>query len=504
MLHAIALQNFKAYEELKELELRPLTVFCGSNAVGKSSVIQSLLMMQQTISGQPSGHSVPLVTDGEDVSLGDYADLLFGHDLERCLRIELTVPLTWGERGFWEEPVNLTLQFSYSTENTPYFVDRGEWERFFRFRDAMPDLGRLRLIAKGNDGRDLVTVKMGQHDYDEYYNLMGLEVDLTFGEQMKHADRHFKGPVAGIERIEDWFDETKRDGVTLTEWDDDCGAEELVGLVSRMLYEASRRLTIRYVGPAREAPQRYYDVDKRSVRTGSRRHGQSNWKTDVAQFGERSSVRKPLEEPRRLSEHEVSRLRTPLRSIPYIPASIALDEAVNSWLSYLGLPEVHPVREGRDFRFAVPSPYANQCSVSVTDTGYGVSQVLPILLACLAGSEEVVVLDQPELHLHPRVQTGIADFAMAAAERRQVLVETHSGHFVNRIVRRVVEGKVNSEDVAVYFFTPTADGPHVEMVEIDPTFGIKNWPRDFFDDYANEQEAIIRASLERRAKGDST
>jgi len=181
-----------------------------------------------------------------------------------------------------------------------------------------------------------------------------------------------------------------------------------------------------------------------------------------------------------------------------------LDDTINSWLSYLGLPEVHPVLEGRDFRVMVSSPYVEGCSVSVADTGYGVSQVLPILLAGAAGREEILVLDQPELHLHPKLQTGMADFAIAVAEQRQVFVETHSDHFVNRIVRRVVEGEIDSDDVAIYFFTPTSDGPHVEMVEVDPTFGIKNWPLGFFDDYANDQEAIIRASLERRAKGDST
>jgi predicted ATPase len=148
--------------------------------------------------------------------------------------------------------------------------------------------------------------------------------------------------------------------------------------------------------------------------------------------------------------------------------------------------------------------------------------VLPIVLeGLLAQPGETLVLDQPELHLHPRVQAGMADFAVAFAKRPgdwglqtssgdteehpegyQVLVETHSDHFVNRIVRRVVEGEIDSDDVAVYFITQTLDGPHVEMVEVDPIFGIKNWPLGFFDDFANDQAEIIRASIKRRSTED--
>lgn len=522
-MRAIALHNFKAYERLEELELRPLTVFCGPNAVGKSSVIQALLMMRQTIDEdeQPEAWSGHLVTDGKDVSLGDYVDVVFGHDVGRNLRIELTVPLAGDDeygihRGFWKEPVSLTLVSEYWI---PYYggagPEPGMWEAL-RARNAMPELSHLRLCAKGDDGRELVAVDARtRHACD-------MDVSLTFGKDVQRADRYFYAKEGGFDlrglEFTGQFIETTCDGdaletesqspayfdasgprtmypsVALTDWDDDCGAEELVGLVRRMLAEVSSLLTVRYVGPAREVPQRYYDVDMPSMRKGVGR-GARDWKTDLASGS--PNVRKPLDPPSRTVIHEGGLNKRTIYGG-------SLDDTINSWLSYLGLPEVHPILEGRDFRVMVSSPYAEECTVSVADTGYGVSQVLPILLAGAASREEILVFDQPELHLHPKLQTGIADFAIAVAEQRQVMVETHSDHFVNRIIRRVVEGQLSSDDVAVYFFTPTSDGPHVEMVEVDPTFGIKNWPLGFFDDYANEQEAIIRASLERRAKGDST
>lgn len=515
MLRSIALENFKAYERLEELELRPLTVFCGPNGVGKSTVIQALLMMQQTIKQQPEGKSRSLVTDGESVSLGDWVDVLFGHDTERAMSVELTVPLTWGVHGFWDKPATLTLKLEYATRLSDRKAEPGDWDTF-RSRLDGPELTYMGLVAREDNGQDLVSVGISQDANQGFFNgkltwMCGERITLTFGECMECSDRLFGDlshdevpgwePGPHIEPTERWFEMITPDGLTLTEWNDDCGEEELVGLVSRMLHEASSQLAaVRYVGPAREIPQRYYDAGEISMPTGPKRRSERDWKADFAKAGGALNPPSPPDRP------------------AVLMGSMA--RMISSWLSYLGLPEVHPVLVGRDLRFMVSSR-VDGCSVSVADTGYGVSQVLPVLLAGLfARAGEVLVLDQPELHLHPRVQAGMADFAVAFAKRpgthgietasgdreehhdgHQVLVETHSDHFVNRIVRRVVEGKIDSDDVAVYFVTPTSDGPHVEMVEVDPTFGIKNWPLGFFDDYANDQEAIIRASIERRSRG---
>lgn len=469
MLRAIALQNFKAFKRLEELELRPLTVFCGPNAVGKSSVVQALMMMQQTLNEQPEGESVALVANGDDVLLGDYSDVVFDHDLGRNLCVELTVPLAGGENSFWERPATLRLVLEYH-------VPHGYNPDQYRSSIAIPEIRRLCLAAREEDGRELVTVDIFRgEDHPEYTG----GIDLTFGELMSRSDKHFDRSEVDIRLTGDLFKEATPDGVTLAEWDDDFGAQELVGLVSRMLYEVSSRLKVRFVGPSREVPQRYYDADAH----------EDDRTAELAERAHRAQAPKPPGFSEKVVRFQWGGL-------------------TNAWLRYLGLPEMDRVREGRDFRVMVTSPYIEEYSVSVADTGYGVSQALHVLNAGLAGGEETLVLDQPELHLHPKGQAGMADFAIAVAtcrwatQTRQVLVETHSDHFVNRIVRRVVAGDIGSDDVAVYFVTPTSDGPHVESVEVDPAFGIKNWPLGFFDDYANDQAEILRASIERRSKGD--
>lgn len=329
----------------------------------------------------------------------------------------------------------------------------------------------MRLAAATEVGQELASVDIRTDAHlgppsDE----RGIEVDLRFGEQTQHSDRHFEESELRVRRIEDWFREPAPDGVTLAQWNDAFGPEELTGLVSRMLHEVSSRLTVAYISPDRQAPRRYYDANERSEKAGA-------WLR--------------VEPPRSSGSPVV------FHSDP--------ESQVNAWLEWMDLPQVRRVLEGRDYRDVASSPYVRDCAVSVTDTGYGVSQVLQVLRAGIQGEEAILVLDQPELHLHPKPQAQIADFAIAVSAERQVLVETHSDHFVNRVVRRVVEGEIESDDVAVYFFTPTSDeGPKVEMVEVDPSYGIKNWPLGFFDDYANEQEAIVRAALSRRRRDRET
>ncbi|MCD4786034.1 MAG: DUF3696 domain-containing protein [Candidatus Eremiobacteraeota bacterium] len=113
------------------------------------------------------------------------------------------------------------------------------------------------------------------------------------------------------------------------------------------------------------------------------------------------------------------------------------------------------------------------------------------------------MLEQPEIHLHPNLQMELSDFLIAMAlSGRNSIVETHSDHMINRLVRRIVEDeKYNLKDlIAIYFARPGKNGSILEPVEIDDYRGIMNWPEEFFDQAANEQQRIIEAGLKKRRK----
>ena len=144
----------------------------------------------------------------------------------------------------------------------------------------------------------------------------------------------------------------------------------------------------------------------------------------------------------------------------------------------------------------------NITQVGIADVGFGVSQIFPIVLEGLRMEEGAsLLLEQPEIHLHPNLQMEMADYFIALAlSQKQVIVETHSDHIVNRLVRRIVEDEThNLKDlIGIYFIKPSENGAVYEEINIDDTKGITNWPVDFFNQNASESMKIMQAGLKKR------
>ena len=89
----------------------------------------------------------------------------------------------------------------------------------------------------------------------------------------------------------------------------------------------------------------------------------------------------------------------------------------------------------------------------MTELGVGFSQLAPIILLCLTSAPgTTILLEQPELHLHPKVQQKFADFIVEMIEKNdlQIILETHSDHILNRIRRRVAQAKIEENDSSLF------------------------------------------------------
>jgi predicted ATPase len=131
-------------------------------------------------------------------------------------------------------------------------------------------------------------------------------------------------------------------------------------------------------------------------------------------------------------------------------------------------------------------PASNDISdmVSIADVGIGVSQVLPVLVALLVAEPgQLVYLEQPEIHLHPRAQVGLAEVLANAANRGvRVVLETHSELLLLAIQSLVAEGKLSPEKVKLHWFTRGEDGvTKVSSAELDEAGAFGDWPEDFGD-----------------------
>ncbi|RKU09108.1 hypothetical protein C6502_13835 [Candidatus Poribacteria bacterium] len=141
--------------------------------------------------------------------------------------------------------------------------------------------------------------------------------------------------------------------------------------------------------------------------------------------------------------------------------------------------------------------------VSIADVGFGVSQVLPVLVALIVAEPgQLVYLEQPELHLHPRSQSALAQVLAAAAERHvRVVVETHSSLLLLGIQTLVAEGDLSPELVKLHWFTQGENGAtKIDTEDLDEVGAYGDWPEDFGDVNLKAQSHYIKASRLRLAE----
>jgi hypothetical protein len=139
----------------------------------------------------------------------------------------------------------------------------------------------------------------------------------------------------------------------------------------------------------------------------------------------------------------------------------------------------------------------NHIEVTAGDIGVGVSQLLPLVVAGVVVENGLVACEQPELHVHPRVQVAIGDLLLQAAGEKNFLIETHSEHIILRLLRRVRETSENSlpsnmepvhpEDISIVYLEPSDDGVSVRRIQIDEDGEFKSrWPQGFFPERREE------------------
>lgn len=165
---------------------------------------------------------------------------------------------------------------------------------------------------------------------------------------------------------------------------------------------------------------------------------------------------------------------------------------VNEWLERLEIPYSVAVDRLVSQKSGVERGYSfeltdtrSKVEVSLADVGYGVSQVLPIIAECVGSAGSVICIEQPELHLHPRLAANLAELLVATAtDGNQIIAETHSENILLRVQRLVREGQIAASDVAILFVDNTpGKGASITRLHLDDEGDLQErWPGGFFDD----------------------
>jgi len=372
VIRQLELRHFKCFERL-ELPLRPLTVLSGTNAAGKSTVVQPLVLLHQTmLDHEWSGR---LALNGRAIRLGTVADVL--------------------DRDYGRDGVDVGIERSDGT--------RVEWS----FAGEKSDMSmRVRRVR----------------------------VD---GEEHRFADGH--------ERLR----------YLLPEGHAPAEACRLADQLRSLSYLSAER-----IGPRDTYPLRDTALTGEVGPTGERVPG-------LLYAGE--------------DEHVL-----PSLALPGIPGTRRRQVEGHMGCFF---PECRVEIEKVPGASAVMLRLGTSAGMDLntpTHTGFGLTQVLAIVVVALSlGEGGLLVVENPEVHLHPAGQALMGGFlSQVAAAGIQVIIETHSDHVLNGVRRAVKTGALSNDEVALHFFRPRGmDAAQVESPLMDAEGRLDSWPGGFFDQF---------------------
>jgi hypothetical protein len=452
MIESLTLDNFKSWRHVGPMRLAPLTGLFGTNSSGKTSLMQFLLMLKQTAESPDRNLVLDLGDARSFVELGTFRDVVHQHDLANALQWQIT----------WRLREPMSVVDPAARRSVPLEGDAIEYAASVRWeKNGSSASGRMTVASLAYQ---LAGAEFGMRPVANHPG----EYEL-FSRHVRFAFRRVKGRACNLPQPAKCYG-----------FPDQVRAYFQNAAFLSDFELAFEKLTagLFYLGPLREYPKREYAWG------GSQ-------PTDVGRRGERV-----------VEALLASRDQGVLYSFGKGKKRKALDEVVAMWLKDLGLIDSFEVRPivpgGKLFQVWVRRQPGAQ-EVLLTDVGFGVSQILPVIALCYYAPEgSTLLLEQPEIHLHPGVQAGLADVLIEAVKARnvQIIVESHSEHLLRRLQRRIAEEKLAPADTALYFCAIDAGVSHLTELKVDLYGNIENWPEGFFgDDFgeiAETQKAILR------------
>ena len=460
MFTHIRMQNFKSWKDSGEVKLAPLTGFFGTNSSGKSSLLQMLLLLKQTIG---TDEVIFFGDENSLVNLGNFREVIHNHDQDEPLRLEFgcesselfTVEVYGRKRdGFYDGYFPTAIDnFTFNT-----VIEQNE--------------GKLQIVDLGYRFESSHVPKVNRNISPTVYENLSKIIHVNWSDgQIIHID--------SLNQQHQFTQEIKNCyGVPSS------GDESL-----RQLSSAFENLfdNIFFLGPTRAYSQHSY-------------HWEGTHPESIGQLGDRMIDA--------LLSARVEQLIT-----PHEGKDVAIEARISAWLQDMDLAYSFSLRRPSSSIRNTPQNDKNykvhiqksqdSAEVMLAAMGYGLSQFLPVLVLCYYAPEgATLILEQPGMHLHPKVQSQIADLLIEVVTERklQILVESHSEHLLNRLQRRIAEEKIAADQTALYFCQNDKGLSTIERLRMDEFGNIENWPPNFFGDEIGDLFAMTEAQWKRQNK----
>jgi predicted ATPase len=461
MLNSLRIQNFKSWQDTGTIQFGAITGFFGTNSSGKTSILQFLLMLKQTVESSDRARILNLGNERSYVDLGAFNDIIHNRldsgrikfDIEYIPNKEIFIHhivdnniIAFDEYEEYNDKIKLSSSILYDTNKI--------YTEFFKYK-----LGNKLLGLAVNDF----------HQQIPYYSVIQENLSIINMEALKilgslNPEKFYMFPSIMRYNINSY---------------------ETLNSISFSFQEKLEQ--IYYLGPLREYPKRFY------IWSGE----------DTEDVGTRG-------------ENTVAALLASKSKVYFSGPDFALEntyfleELVAQWLKNLELIHSFAVKaiapNRREYEVRVRRT-AESAEVLLTDVGFGVSQLLPVLVLLFYVPEgSTIILEQPEIHLHPAVQAGLADVFIDAIKRRnvQIILESHSEHLLQRLQLRMAEKGLNPDKEfdagrANLYFTSIEEGRSVlTPLQLDEYGNINNWPEGFFGDTLGDAAAKMKAEMKRK------
>ncbi|MEO5367274.1 MAG: DUF3696 domain-containing protein [Magnetococcus sp. WYHC-3] len=440
MLKQLRIQNFKGWKDTGTIRMAPISLVFGANSSGKSSIGQFLMMLKQTV--ESSDRKAVFYPGGRNsaVQLGSYQEMVFHRDPKN--KITFDYQWTLSELLKFQDPVTGR---SFSGDVLSFHAE------------------------VGMEGGDQHTLALDQL---KYQLLEDKETMLTIGMERKSGTRsEYKVDATDytLKRKQGrvWYPGSP---VRFYGFPDEVVAyhQNADFVQSLNLHHEKLHRSICYLGPLRTKAERLYSW------TGMEPES-------VGYAGENTVAAILAARKRKIS------LGNKRPAKPF-------EEIIALKLKEMGLIEEFNVKQISTQRheYAVNVRAKGSCDwVDLPDVGFGISQVLPVLVQCFcAPPGSIIIMEQPEIHLHPNAQSVLADVMIDVINSRenasdraiQLVIETHSEHFLRRMQRRIAENVVPKENISAYFANIAKTPATLEPLQIDIFGNIQNWPENFFGD----------------------
>lgn len=437
MFESLRVKNFRSVRDSSEIKLSDLNVFVGPNNSGKSSILYALMMIKMTI--ESKDEDMALITSTPELDLGSYLDLIRDGNTERRLTLEFALNDPSIQTPF-------TLLTEYGKEK---YQNYASLQAEFCFDKDRNRIDVVSFIGKDTSGGNLISVRKTA---DEKYRISGPSTRL-----LKHMSIKFANFVP---RVVPFGVKPKAELATHV-------IKQVNASIIRVneLIEVLEKL--RYVAPIRERIPRHGIVG-------------------TMVYSELSPSGQNL--MRVLSSSDIISTR----------GKSAIDE-LNYWLGskfkLLKNIELVDIDKAGTVKTLIADDPGGSKKINLASMGCGISQLVPVVVqTVLLPKSGCLLVEQPEIHLHPSAQADLADLFIGNIRgRRQFIVETHSEHFVLRLRRRIAEGKIKPEKIGIFFVEKKRGLTRIQKLNLKPNGHFEEWPTGFFEEGFEEALAIAEA-----------